>query len=141
MQKPIILLVEDNPDDEALTMRAIRKNKIDCEVVTAHDGEEAINYLLGDARKHGQKPAFVLLDLKLPKLNGLQVLEKIRSDIFIRHLPVIIMTSSNEESDLTQSYRLGANSFVAKPVDFSDLVESIRLLARYWLETNVSPSS
>lgn len=139
MQKPIILLVEDNPDDEALTMRAIRKNKIDCEIVAAHDGEEAINYLLGDASKLGQKPAFVLLDLKLPKLNGLQVLEKIRSDKSLRYLPVVIMTSSNEENDLSQSYRLGANSFVAKPVDYSDLVESIRLLAHYWLDTNVTP--
>ena len=143
MDKKIILLVEDNPDDEALTLRALKKNNIQNEVVVARDGEEALNYLFGDAgagsgKKH-PLPMVVLLDLKLPKVDGLEVLRRIRADSRTRLLPVVILTSSKEEQDLSSGYSLGANSYVRKPVDFTQFVEAVRQLGLYWLILNEPP--
>lgn len=134
MEHKVILLVEDNPKDEALTLRAFRKNNIGNEVVVAHDGVEALEYLLGDETK--PMPQLVLLDLKLPKVDGLQVLRQIRANERTRRLPVVIFTSSNEEEDLIKSYDLGANSYVRKPVDFEHFLESTRQLGLYWLVVN-----
>ena len=143
MDKKIILLVEDNPDDEALTLRALKKNNIQNEVVVARDGEEALNYLFGDAGAgSGKKPPLpmvVLLDLKLPKVDGLEVLRRIRADSRTRLLPVVILTSSKEEQDLSSGYSLGANSYVRKPVDFTQFVEAVRQLGLYWLILNEPP--
>lgn len=143
MDKKIILLVEDNPDDEKLTLRALKKNNIQNEVVVARDGEEALNYLFGDAGAgSGKKPPLpmvVLLDLKLPKVDGLEVLRRIRADSRTRLLPVVILTSSKEEQDLSSGYSLGANSYVRKPVDFTQFVEAVRQLGLYWLILNEPP--
>jgi CheY-like chemotaxis protein len=140
MAQKVILLVEDNPDDEKLTLRALHKNKISNEVVVAHDGVEALDYLLGggsDARNHANDlPQVVLLDLKLPKLDGLEVLRRLRAHERTKHLPVVILTSSNEEQDLIAGYSLGANSYVRKPVDFSQFLEAARQLGLYWLVLN-----
>ncbi len=143
MDNKIILLVEDNPDDEALTLRALKKNNIQNEVVVARDGEEALNYLFGDAgagsgKKH-PLPMVVLLDLKLPKVDGLEILRRIRADSRTRLLPVVILTSSKEEQDLSKGYSLGANSYVRKPVDFTQFVEAVRQLGLYWLILNEPP--
>ena len=143
MDDKIILLVEDNPDDEALTLRALRKNNIQNEMVVARDGEEALNYLFGDAgagsgKKHSL-PMVVLLDLKLPKVDGLEILRRIRADSRTRLLPVVILTSSKEEQDLSKGYSLGANSYVRKPVDFTQFVEAVRQLGLYWLILNEPP--
>ena len=143
MDKKIILLVEDNPDDEAMTLRALKKNNIQNEVVVARDGEEALNYLFGDAGagsgKNPPLPMVVLLDLKLPKVDGLEVLRRIRADSRTRLLPVVILTSSKEEQDLSSGYSLGANSYVRKPVDFTQFVEAVRQLGLYWLILNEPP--
>ena len=139
MAKPIILLVEDNPDDEALTRRAILKNDIQCDIEVKKDGVEALSYLLGQGIEPTRKPVFILLDLKLPKINGLEVLRQLRNDQRTKNIPVIIMTSSKEELDLHNAYSNGANSFITKPVDYNEFVESIGLLIRYWLEVNVPP--
>jgi two-component system response regulator len=136
-----ILLVEDNPDDAALTMRALKSHNITNDVVVARDGVEALDYLLGKGGKPAteEPPAVVLLDLKLPKLNGLEVLQRIRADERTRLLPVVILTSSDEERDVIDGYRLGANSYVRKPVDFVEFTEAAKQLGLYWLLMNQAP--
>lgn len=145
MKEKVILLVEDNPDDEMLTIRALKKNKILNEVVVAHDGPEALDYLFGTG-KYSQRdmsvhPQVVLLDLNLPKLSGLEVLKRIRAEESTRLLPVVILTTSNEEKDLLGSYSLGANSYIRKPVDFEQFSEAIRQLGMYWLVLNRAPGA
>ena len=132
-----ILLVEDNPDDEALALRALQKNNIGNRVDIARDGAEAVAYLSGKAAE--DLPQVVLLDLKLPKLDGLGVLREIRANEVTRLLPVVIMTSSNEERDMVESYSLGANSYIRKPVDFAQFTEAVRQLGLYWLVLNQTP--
>ena len=143
MDNGIILLVEDNPDDEALTLRAFKKNKILNEVVVARDGAEALDYLFGTGAYAGRDtsvmPQIILLDLKLPKVDGLKVLERIRADERTKLLPVVILTSSKEEQDLISGYNLGANSYIRKPVDFGQFTEAIRLLGLYWFVLNEPP--
>jgi two-component system, response regulator len=138
-----ILLVEDNPDDEALTRRAFQKNNVGNELVVVRDGAEALDYLFGTGpygdRDLSRQPQVVLLDLKLPKIDGLEVLRRLRADERTRMLPVVILTSSNEERDLVSGYSLGANSYVRKPVDFSDFTEAARQLGLYWLLLNEPP--
>ncbi|MGH9742678.1 MAG: response regulator [Candidatus Acidiferrum sp.] len=143
MKEKIILLVEDNPDDEALTVRALKKNKILNEVVVARDGVEALDFLFGGGQHAGRDmavvPQVILLDLKLPKLDGLGVLRRLRADPRTKLLPVVLLTSSNEEEDLINGYGLGANSCVRKPVDFEQFKEAIRQLSLYWLVLNEPP--
>ncbi len=138
-----ILLVEDNPDDEALTMRALAKNKIANDVVVARDGVEALDYLFGTGRYAGRDvadvPQVVLLDLKLPKLDGLEVLRRIRADDRTKVLPVVILTSSREERDVVEGYRSGCNSYVRKPVNFDEFLVAARQLGLYWLLLNEGP--
>ena len=138
----IILLIEDNPDDEALTLRALKKNNIKNEVVVAHDGAEALDYLFGTGSYTGRDltimPQLTLLDLKLPKVDGLEVLRRLRADELTRLLPVVILTSSNEEQDRNNGYGLGANSYVRKPVDFGQFIDAVRQLGLYWLILNES---
>jgi two-component system, response regulator len=140
MNEKLILLVEDNPDDEDLTVRALRKNNIANEIVVARDGVEALDYMFAQGthanRQVGLRPQVVLLDLKLPKLDGLGVLRRIRADDRTKFVPVVILTSSNEERDLIDSYGLGANSYVRKPVDFNQFTEAARQLGLYWLVLN-----
>ena len=135
MRDSIILLVEDDADDEALTRRALEKNKVRNELVVAHDGQEALDYL----RDASRLPELVLLDLKLPKIDGLEVLRRLRADERTRLLPVVVLTSSNEERDVATSYALGANSYVRKPVDFKEFTEAARQLGLYWLLLNEPP--
>jgi two-component system, response regulator len=143
MENRSILLVEDNPDDEALTLRALKKNNIKNEVVVAHDGAEALDYLFGTGKYAGRNtdvlPQVVLLDLKLPKVEGLEVLRRVRADNRTRLLPVVILTSSNEEQDRIDGYGLGANSYVRKPVDFTQFIEAALQLGLYWLILNEAP--
>lgn len=143
MVNKVILLVEDNPDDEALTLRALRKHNVTNEVVVMRDGAEAIDYLFGSGayadRDTSALPQVVLLDLKLPKVDGLEVLRRIRADDQSRVLPVVILTSSKEEEDVLAGYRLGANSYVRKPVDFVEFTEAVRQLGLYWLLLNEPP--
>jgi CheY-like chemotaxis protein len=141
MQDSVILLVEDNPDDEALTLRALKKNNITNEVVVARDGAEALDYLFGTGKQAGRTlvPQVTLLDLKLPKIDGLEVLRRIRQDQRTKVLPVVILTSSNEERDRLQGYNLGANSYVRKPVDFVQFTDAVRQLGLYWLLLNERP--
>jgi two-component system response regulator len=138
-----ILLVEDNPDDEALTIRALRKNNITNELVIARDGAEALDYLFGTGKYEGRdtsvSPQVTLLDLKLPKIDGLEVLKRLREDERTELLPVVILTSSNEEQDLVKGYRLGANSYIRKPVNFDQFIEAVRQLGLYWLLLNERP--
>jgi CheY-like chemotaxis protein len=134
-----ILLVEDNPDDEALTLRALRNNNILNEVTVAHDGQEALDYFFGASTSGNHTPAVVLLDLKLPKVDGLEVLKRIRADERTRTQPIVILTSSKEEQDMLAGYRLGANSYIRKPVDFSQFMEAVRQLGLYWLMLNEPP--
>lgn len=138
-----ILLVEDNPDDEALTRRALMKNNIHNDIVVAHDGAEALDWLFGTGPHAGHpvSPELVLLDLKLPKVDGLEALRRIRADARTRLLPVVILTSSREERDLVAGYGLGANSYIRKPVDFGQFVEAVRQLGLYWLVLNEAPPS
>jgi two-component system, response regulator len=135
-----ILLVEDNSDDEELTLRALKKNKIHNEVMVARDGVEALDYLFGTGVHAGRDlalmPQLILLDLKLPKIDGLQVLQRLRADPRTRLLPVVILTSSKEQQDLIEGYSLGANSYVRKPVDFTQFIEAVRQLGLYWLVLN-----
>lgn len=136
----IILLVEDNPDDEALTLRALKKNNIANTVVVARDGQEALDYFFHPpADTLSTLPQLVLLDLKLPKVSGLQVLQRIRAEERTRHIPVVVLTSSNEEQDLIASYQLGANSYVRKPVDFQQFLDATKQLGLYWLVLNEVP--
>jgi CheY-like chemotaxis protein len=143
MNHKIILLVEDNPDDEALAVRALKRHNIVNEIVVAHDGVEALDYLFGtgmyDGRNTDVQPQVILLDLKLPKLDGLDVLRRLRDDERTRLLPVVVLTSSNEEKDIIESYHLGANSYIRKPVDFNQFSESVRQLGLYWLVLNEAP--
>ncbi len=144
MKDKVILLVEDNTDDAVLTLHAFEKNRILSEVVLAGDGEECLDYLFGQGRFAGRNlkimPALVLLDLALPKLGGFDVLRRIRSDARTQHIPVVILTASADEKDLREGYRLGANSFVRKPVDFEAFSETVRQLGEYWLRINEIPS-
>lgn len=137
--KPI-LLVEDNADDEALTIRALKKNNIRNEVVVARDGVEALDFLFGSGQHAGRDlsvmPQVILLDLKLPRIDGLEVLKRIRADERTKLLPVVILTSSNEERDRIAGYGFGANSYVRKPVDFGEFIEAVKQLGLYWLILN-----
>lgn len=135
MSDKVILLVEDNPDDEALTLRALKKNNIRNAVLVARDGAEALDYLFGRGSEAGL-PQVVLLDLKLPKVDGMEVLRRIRGDERTRFLPVVILTSSKEEQDVINGYREGANSYVRKPVNFDEFLEAARQLGLYWLLLN-----
>lgn len=139
----VILLVEDNADDEMLAMRALKKSNIANSIVVARDGVEALDYLFGtgcyEGRDTGVLPQIVLLDLKLPKIDGLEVLRRIRADSRTKRLPVAVLTSSKEECDVIASYDLGANSYIRKPVDFDQFAESIRQLGMYWLVLNEPP--
>lgn len=143
MARKYILLVEDNPDDEALTLRALNKNKLANGVVVVRDGAEAVDFLFATGahagRDAGDLPQIVLLDLKLPKLDGFEVLRRIRSDERTRLLPVVILTSSKEERDIVQGYRDGCNSYVRKPVNFDEFVEATRQLGMYWMLLNEVP--
>lgn len=143
MTDKTILLVEDNPDDEVLTLRAMRKNNILNEIVVARDGAEALDYLFGIGayadRDLNKMPGIILLDLKLPKLDGLEVLRRLRADPRTRLIPVVILTSSKEEQDLISGYELGCNSYVRKPVDFTQFVQAAGNLGMYWLVLNEPP--
>lgn len=138
-----ILLVEDNPDDEALTLRALKKSNILNKVVVARDGVEALDYLFGigthEGRNTSSQPQVVLLDLNLPRISGLEVLRRLRSDDRTKLTPVVVLTSSKEEEDMLASYSLGANSYVRKPVDFSEFAKAVNNLGLYWLILNESP--
>jgi two-component system response regulator len=140
MEQSVILLVEDNPDDEALTLRALKKNNIRNEVIIARDGVQAVDYLFGTGAHAGRDlsvmPQVILLDLKLPKMDGFEVLERIRSSEATQYLPVVILTTSSEDQDRIRGYDLGANSFVRKPVEFDKFIEAVRQLGLYWLILN-----
>jgi two-component system response regulator len=143
MDEKMILLVEDNPDDEALTLRAFRKNNMRNKLVVVRDGEEALDFLFRRgayaARSLDEIPEVILLDLKLPKIDGLEVLRQIRADPRTRLLPVVILTSSKEEQDMIEGYSEGANSYVRKPVDFNQFLEAVKQLGLYWLVLNEPP--
>jgi len=143
MTEDTILLIEDNPDDEDLTLRALEQNRIKNPVVVARDGAEALDYLFGTGKYAGRDanilPHIVLLDLKLPKVDGLEVLRRLRADPRTKLLPVIILTSSNEEQDKLKGYSLGANSYVRKPVDFLQFTEAVKQLGLFWLLFNERP--
>lgn len=138
-----ILLVEDNKNDAELAIRALKKNNVSNSIVWVKDGEEAIHYLFGEGeyskRNINNKPKIVLLDLKLPKIDGIEVLQKIRSNQLTKKLPVVMLTSSNEEKDIVKSYDLGVNSYVVKPLDFNDFAKSISDIGLYWVVMNQSP--
>lgn len=140
MSDRTILLVEDNPDDVELTLRALKRHNITNEVVVVRDGQEALDYLLGGGEHEGcapkELPAVILLDLKLPRVDGLEVLQQLRADQRTKLVPVVVLTSSKEEQDMISSYQLGANSFVRKPVEFGEFAEAVRQLGLYWLLLN-----
>ena len=142
-EKDFILLVEDNPDDEALTLRAFRKNNIKNEIVVVRDGAEALDFLHGKGAYEGRdtntQPQVILLDLNLPKVDGLSVLRQLRGSQLTRLLPIVILTSSKEEQDMISGYSLGANSYIRKPVDFNEFIEAVRQLGLYWLLLNEVP--
>lgn len=144
MENMTILLVEDNPDDELLALRALRKTSVPNQVVVARDGVEALDYIFGrgqyEGRDASEQPKVVLLDLKLPKLNGLEVLRSIREDERTKRLPVVLITSSDENQDMLECYESGANSYINKPVDFDEFVDQVKLLGRYWLGVNQVPA-
>ncbi len=139
----VILLVEDNPDDEALTLRAFKKSNLTNDIAVARDGVEALDYLFATGQYSDRDPEdlpnLILLDLKLPKIDGLEVLERIRSDERTRILPVVVLTSSKEQEDLVNSYALGANSYIRKPVDFNQFMQAVQQLGMYWLVLNQPP--
>lgn len=138
-----ILLIEDNPDDELLTIRALKKNNIANKIDVARDGAEALDYLFGTGAYQGKDtntlPALIILDLKLPKIDGKEVLKRLKEDSRIKRVPVVVLTSSNEEQDVLSSYNLGANSFIRKPVDFLKFVEVASHIGLYWLVLNEPP--
>jgi CheY-like chemotaxis protein len=140
MAEKMILLVEDNPDDEELTLRALKQSRIANEIVVARDGREALDFLFGKGKYEGRdlarKPAVMLLDLKLPKLGGLEVLERMRADPATKLIPVVVLTSSSEDEDMLKSYRLGANSYVRKPVEFGAFASAVTQLGLYWMLLN-----
>ncbi len=140
MGEQMLLLVEDNPSDEELTLRALTKQKILNDVIVVRDGVEALEFLFGEGKYEGRdlsrQPDVILLDLKLPRLGGLEVLQRIRADDRTKLLPVVVLTSSSQEEDIISSYRLGANSYVRKPVKFADFTEAVRQLGVYWLLIN-----
>jgi two-component system, response regulator len=140
MEDKVILLVEDNADDEVLTLRALKKNNIRNEVIVARDGGEALDYLFGTGTHAGRDlsvmPQIILLDLKLPKVDGFEVLNRVRASEITKFLPVVILTTSNEDQDRIRGYGLGANSFVRKPVEFDKFIEAVRQLGLYWLILN-----
>lgn len=140
MEEKIILLIEDNPDDVDLTLRALKQNNILNKVIIARDGVEALDYIMGTGSYEGRSvqnlPVVTLLDLKLPRIDGLEVLRRIRQNEVTRLLPVVVLTSSTEEVDLVKSYQLGANSYIRKPVDFNEFIEAVKLLGLYWLIWN-----
>lgn len=142
MKEKIILLVEDNPDDEILTLRALKKNNIMNEVIVVRNGVEALDYLFCRGNYEGRslekQPELILLDLKLPQIDGLEVLREIRKNNKTRFLPVVVLTSSKEEKDIIESYRLGVNSYIQKPVDFKQFIEAVKQLGLYWLVLNIS---
>lgn len=139
----VILLIEDNPDDELLALRALRRNGVPSKIVVVRDGQEALDYLFaqGNYAERGAHdiPALILLDLKLPKIDGLEVLRRLRSDAQTRLLPVVVLTSSDETCDVLDCYQLNANSFIRKPVDFNQFLNAMRQLGDYWLMLNISP--
>jgi CheY-like chemotaxis protein len=143
MSENVILLVEDDPDDEALALRALRRNNIKNDVVVARDGVEALDYLFATgayaSRDLTEQPQVVLLDLKLPRLDGLEVLRRLRADPRTALLPVVVLTSSKEDRDIVESYACGANSYVRKPVEFNEFSEAVRQLGLYWLLLNEKP--
>lgn len=143
MRNRMILLVEDNPDDEALTLRALRRNHVANEIVVVRDGAEVLDYFAGRGqfadRDLDELPELVLLDLKLPKIDGLEVLQHLRQNDRTRLLPIVILTTSDEEKDRLQSYELRANSFIRKPVDFNQFADAIRQIGLYWLVLNEPP--
>lgn len=142
-QRNALLLVEDNPDDEELTLLAFEQSRITNEVVVAHDGVEALDYLFGTGTYAGRDlsvmPALILLDLQLPRINGLEVLQRLRADTRTKFLPVVILTTSNEQKDLMNSYSLGCNSYIRKPVDFQQFMTAVQQLGMYWLILNELP--
>lgn len=142
---PTILMVEDNADDEALALRAFKKSNLKNEIVVARDGVEALDYLFGSGMYAGRDvtdvPHLILLDLKLPKVDGLEVLKRIRENEYTRLLPVVVLTSSKEQEDLVGSYSLGANSYIRKPVDFTQFIDAIQHLGLYWLVLNEFPKA
>lgn len=142
-QRNALLLVEDNPDDEELTLLAFEQSRITNEVVVAHDGVEALDYLFGTGMYAGRDlsvmPALILLDLQLPRINGLEVLQRLRADTRTKFLPVVILTTSNEQKDLMNSYSLGCNSYIRKPVDFQQFMTAVQQLGMYWLILNELP--
>jgi two-component system response regulator len=139
----LILLIEDNESDELLTVRALQKAQVAKEIVVVRDGEEALAYLFGTGayagRDTSQLPTVVLLDLNLPKIGGLDVLRRVRADERTRHLPVVVLTSSGEDRDVVQSYQLGANAYVRKPVDFNEFAQATKALGLFWLQVNEPP--
>lgn len=139
-----IVLVDDNADDEMLTIRALKKNDVSAELIVLRDGGEALDYFYATGKYEGRalqpSPALILLDLKLPKINGLELLGKLRSHRHTRLVPVVILTTSNEEQDIVSSYRLGANSYIRKPVDFNEFTETVRKITEYWLSLNFTVS-
>ncbi|MBI5518402.1 MAG: response regulator [Deltaproteobacteria bacterium] len=143
MRDRVMLLVEDNPRDEELTLLALRKHHLKCEVTIVRDGAEALDYLFATGAHAGRDacllPEVVLLDLKLPKIDGLEVLRRLRADDRTKFLPVVILTASNEETDLLGGYDAGCNGYVLKPVDFNQFAEAVRQLALYWLDFNETP--
>lgn len=143
MESKVILLVEDNPDDEFLTLRSLEANRVVNEVIVLRDGQAALDWLFGSGQGGGRPPedlpAIILLDLKMPKVSGLDVLRRLRADPRTRRVPVVIFTSSSEERDVLLSYDLGANSYVRKPVEFTEFSEAVRQLGSYWLVINASP--
>ena len=139
MENKKILLVEDNPDDELLTVRALKKNHLTNSIDVARDGQEALDYLFKDHQTRGTLPALIILDIKLPKIDGLEVLRRIRADENTKYVPVVMMTSSDQEEDILASYGLGANSFIRKPIDFMNFVEVASNIGIYWLIINQAP--
>ena len=143
--RKLILLAEDNPDDVLLTQRAFKKSNIANEIIVVKDGQEALDYLFAEGKYEGRDtsimPEVILLDIKMPKMDGLEVLKIIREDLRTKHLPVVILTTSKEENDIVKSYCLGANSYIIKPMDFDQFVEAVRQLGLYWLVLNQKPKT